>query len=254
MPRSLCLAAVLGAVVLLGPVRPAAAQFFSFDGGADLAVQSVSAAYSLIDFSFDGEEEPLLVFDFDQPVYGLVYARPRILITFFVGDQDADDQGRQDLRLLDVSLATWGELYLQGLGEGRTRVFVPILLFSNYRRVAPRGDATEFDAFNVTVLGLGAGLGLRRAFGEAVLFETRAHPIFGLSSSSFVDAVGTAHLFEADAQLHLARLLGRLGLSLGYTFRSQVWNVNASDLFPDLTDELFDYRGRQHLFRLGVNW
>jgi hypothetical protein len=33
-----------------------------------------------------------------------------------------------------------------------------------------------------------------------------------------------------------------------------VWNVNVSDIFPDATEDLFDYKGQQHLFRVGLNW
>ena len=89
---------------------------------------------------------------------------------------------------------------------------------------------------------------------DAAFFEARANPSIGIATSSLTDAFGLAYLIDADAQLHWANLFGRLGLSLGYTFRYQVWNVNASDLFPDATDDLFDYKGLLHLFRVGLNF
>lgn len=254
MPRPTVLAACLLAAALLGPTHAATAQMFSFRGDRTRAAQAVSVGFYLIDFAFDGDEEPLFSFDFNDSAYGLVYSRPNLVVTFALGDQQADGD-QESLRLLDLSLTTWGEMLLAGQGDGQTRLFVPIVLFSNYRRVAPRGrNAEGLEAFNVTVLGLGVGLGLSRAFGEAALFEARAHPVFGLASSSFVDALGTARLLDADALLHLRRLFGRIGLSLGYGFRLQAWNVNASDLFPDVTDDLFDYKGSQHLFRVGLHW
>ena len=106
----------------------------------------------------------------------------------------------------------------------------------------------------MTVLGLGAGLALESVLGKTVLFEARAYPILGFATSSFTNAIGSAYLIDADAQLHLAQLFGAVGLSLGYSFRYQVWNVNASNFFPDAADALFDYKGRHHLFRMGVNW
>ena len=65
-------------------------------------MQSLSPGYSLIDFEFDGDEAPLFLFDFDQPAYGFVYTRPHFLVTLAVGDQSADEEGREDLRLVDV--------------------------------------------------------------------------------------------------------------------------------------------------------
>ncbi len=254
MPRSVFMVVILwAAALLLWPGRASARQV-SFRSGAQ-AVQSLSAGYSLIDFEFDGDEAPLFLFDFDQPAYGFVYTRPRFLVTFAVGDQGGDDEGRENLRLLDVSLTTWGELRLAGMSTGRSRAYIPIVFFSNYRRVSPQGsESTLLDAFNVTVLGLGLGLGLESVLGQTVLFEARANPVLGFATSSLTDAFGSAYLIDADAQLHLAQLFGAVGLSLGYSFRLQVWNVNTSDLFPDATDEFFDYKGRQHLFRVGVNW
>ena len=255
MPRSAFVVVMLStAAVLLAPGSTASAQQFPFRSGVQ-AVQTLSVGYLLIDFEFDGDERPLFVFDFVEPAYGLVYSRPHFLVTFALGDQSADGEGRENLRLLDLSLTTWGELRFRGMSTGRSRAYIPIVLFSNYRRVSPQGgEGTLLDAFNVTVFGLGLGLGLESVLGEKVVFEARANPGLGFATSSLTDAFGSAYLIDADAQLHLAQLFGAVGLSLGYSFRLQVWNVNSSNLFPDATDEFFDYKGRQHLFRVGVNW
>ena len=240
------------AALFLGPDSASARQIGPRGG---VQVESFSAAYALIDFEFDGDDAPLFPFDYDQPAYGFVYTRPRLLASFFLGDQDADEEGREDLRLLDVSLMTWADLRLGGVSTGRSRAYVPVVLFSNYRRVSPQGSGGSLvDAFNVTVVGLGLGLGLDSVLGETALFEARGHPVVGFATSSLTDAFGGAYLIDADAQLHIAQLFGAVGLSLGYNFRLQVWNVNTSDLFPEATDELFDYKSRHHLFRVGVNW
>ena len=254
MPRSVFMVVILGAVALLLWPGRASARQVSFRSGAQ-AVQSLSVGYTLIDFEFDGDEAPLFLFDFNQPAYGLVYTRPHFLVTFALGDQSADDEGRENLRLLDLSLTTWGELGLGGMSTGRSRAYIPIVLFSNYRRISPQdAGSTLLDAFNVTVFGLGLGLGLESVLGEKMVFEARANPGIGFATSSLTDAFGSTYLIDADAQLHLAQLFGAVGLSLGYSFRCQVWNVNTSNLFPDAADEFFDYKGRQHLFRVGVNW
>ena len=111
MPRFAFVVVMLWtAVVLLAPGRASARQV-SFGSGAQ-AVQSLSVGYYLIDFEFNGDERPLFVFDFDQPAYGLVYSRPHFLFTFALGDQSADGEGHEALRLLDISFTTWGELGL----------------------------------------------------------------------------------------------------------------------------------------------
>ena len=239
-------------LTLLG-VPVVQAQRLSFD--AREAVQSLSVGVYQVDFEFDGEADPSFAFDFTGPAFGAVYSRPHVLVTFGGGEQDAGD-GEEALRLLDVSFTTWGELYPQTLGtDDATRLFFPLVLFSNYRRVAPRGQGSSLvDAFNVTVLGLGIGLGGHHLFGEHRLVEVRVHPVLGLASSSFTSALGTARLLDGDVQLHLGRLFGEAGLTLGYNVRAQVWDVNASDIFPELSEDLFDYRGMQHLVRVGVNW
>lgn len=250
MLRFFATAAYLGGALFLLTPEAAAQGFFD---SSRRAVQSVSVGVFLIEFEFDGEEEPLFSFDYAAPAYSLVYTRPNFVLTAGYGQQAASDD-QEALRLVDLTISTWGALYSVPFRDG-TRGFLPLVLFSNYRHVAPRGAGDSFaDAFNVTVLGLGAGVGLTQFVGENGLFEVRVHPIFGLASSSFTDAIGSARLLDADAQLHLGRIFRRAGLTLGYTFRMQVWNVNASNLFPDLTDDLFDYRGQQHLVRLGINW
>ena len=213
--------------------------------------QAVSVGVFLIDFEFDGEGEPVFSFDYRAPAYGVIYSRQNLIATAAYGRQNGADA---DVSLLDVSLSTWGALYPASLQGERTRVSVPILLFSNYRRVAPRDSDDLTDAFSVTVLGLGVGLGLEQRLAPRLRFDARANPVLGLATSALTDALGSARLLEADVQLHLADAFGRLGLTLGYNGRLQVWNVNASDLFPDLTDDLFDYRGHQHLVRLGLSF
>lgn len=254
MPRSYFVAACLTAAVFLASAEAASAQRFSLRSGAQ-AVQSLNAAVYFINFEFKGDEEPDFNFNFDQPAYGFVYTRPHFMATVAYGTQSPDDEGRQDLSLIDVSLTTWGEFRLKGQDAGPTRFYFPIALYGSYRRVSP-GDAaaTTLDAFNISVFGLGLGLALDRTIGQTAFFEARANPVVGLATSSLTDAFGTSYLIDADTQLHLAGLFGRFGLSLGYTFRYQVWNINTSDLFPDEIDDLFDYKGLQHLLRVGVNW
>lgn len=238
--------------MLLGFVpRPSQAQRLSYGADRARTVQSLALAYTWIDFAYNGgDEEPPISFNFAGPAYGLAFTRPNFLASLAV---DEVGSGR---RVLDAALFTWGELYpLPRLAEGRFRLYVPIALHSGYRRVVDRSSDNEFDtSFSVTVLGLGAGAGASGRLGEHVIVEGRATPVIGLATREFDGSIGSTRLFDADVQAHLGPLVGRFGLSLGYGFRVQVWNLRASDLFAEVVDDLYDYRGARHTVRIGVNF
>jgi hypothetical protein len=249
-----CLAGL--ALCLLAQAAPA--QQFTYDRDERRATQSVSFGYTAIDFQYNGEGTPRTSFAFREPAYGVVYTRPNFSAAIAFGEQAAPDTSgdRRPLRLLDASITTWGEFFMPRRGSGgAARLFVPIALHSDYRRVSLEGEENSLvESFNVTVLGLGIGLGYEGQFGPHVGLDARALPIAGLAVRSFGDAAGTSYLVDTDLQLHLSRLVGRVGLTLGYGFRYQVWNGAASTLLAELTADLYDYRGSQHLFRVGVNW
>lgn len=241
-------------VVLLAPICPAeaVAQLFSYGGDRPRAVQSVSFAYKVVDFNFDGEAPSDQTFEFEAPAYGVLYTRPSFSASITYGPETGDS-GR-DLRLLDAAITTWGEVVVGG-SEGSSRIYIPIALESNYRRVAPRGSEDSLvDAFNLTVLGLGTGLGFSVDVTESVRFEGRATPVLGIALRAFGDSAGTSYLIDTDVRVHIMDLAGRIGVSAGYAFRTQVWNVDASDLLLGEQEDLFDYSGTQHLLTVGVNW
>lgn len=251
----------LGLILLLMTCSAVRAQIVTFDGPPPRAQQTLALSYTLLDFTYDGETVPIYTVAFGEPAYGLRYTRPRLEVGLAYGTQAAGEQPGDvvvadtvDLRLLEASLMTWGELFVAPDATGETRVTIPIVLFSHYRRVKPRGSEDGlFDAFNVTALGLGMGLGVDRPVGGGFV-EARAWPGIGFASNAFGDALGSAWVVDAAVDLHTPPFAGRFGLSAGYAFRLQRWNVDASELLEAVTEELFDYRGRRHRFYVGVNW
>lgn len=224
------------------------AQAFSYRPDRAQAVQSVSAGLTMVEFRFDGEGDPDPSFEYSGPLYGVVYTRPNLHVTLGYGVQND-----VDLRMLDASLTTWGEFRLTG-SEG-FRLYVPIVLHSNYRRVAPEGSEDSLvDAFNVTVVGLGSGLGLAGSTPARLAFEARVMPVIGLALHAFGDSAGSSRLVDTHLQLHSPAVIGRVGLSAGYGLRVQVWNVGSSSLFPVTHDDLLDYSGTSHSLSIGVNW
>lgn len=252
------LAASLALCLLAGFLpRNGAAQVLSFNAPVQPEFQSVSVGYFLIDFEHTGDGTPDFLFNFDEPLYGIVITRPSFFISLGFGEQTADvaaDTTQDDLRMTDFSIYTWAPLYIAPNHTRNARLFVPITLHTNYRRVAPRSEDTIFNAFNVTMLGLGAGIGANQAAGEWFLLEARVAPAVGVVTSSFGESLGFGSLLDADVQLHIGSIANRFGISLGYSYRRQIWNPNAPDFLPDLSREFFDYRGKQHLFRAGLNF
>lgn len=204
-------------------------------------------------------------FEFDGPLYGATYTRPNFHVAFAYGSDERTSSDPDcepapcgpttvDLRMLDASITTWGEIRLTGV-PGKGRLFVPIALHTGYRRVAPQGlEDSLVDAFNITVLGIGTGFGGVAELGAGLRLEARATPIIGLALRAFGESAGSSLLFDGHVQAHAPGLAGRFGLSAGYGYRAQKWNVSASQLFPTTLDDLFDYSGHSHAATIGVSW
>ncbi|RMF65653.1 MAG: hypothetical protein D6746_00120 [Bacteroidetes bacterium] len=236
---------LLGALLLAVP--PAVAQ--SLFGEADGPAQAFTIGYVGVDFTYNGDARPEPTFEFEGPVVGVRFARPGFVAALAYG---AHTQDGADRRLLDVTLMLWGEWQPFALAtQSRARFFVPVVLHSGYRRVSrPGADDDLLEAFEFSVLGLGTGGGFRYA-GARVGIEARATPAVGLALRSFGEGTGLSTFVEADVQVHVARVAGRLGLSAGVGYRLQTWNGGGSGF---LAGDFFDYRGEQRSFRLGVNW
>ncbi len=247
-------------------VTTAHAQLFSYGGDDDGPTQTISFGYHWIDFTYNGDDASVSPnFTFVEPALGLVYSRPNLYASVAFGSQDAPQGNaspgltdpQESLRLIDVAFSTFGGLPIPGLTEAsRTTVFIPIVLHSSYRRVRLENDRDDVitEDFNFTVLGIGTGLAVRSELGPAVRFYARATPIIGLALRSFGDTTGRATRVEADAQLYIGRLIQGVGLSIGYRYGLTSWNTSASDLFPNISDQFFDYNGSHHIFNIGFNW
>lgn len=249
------LVSILLVVAAAGTFASAAsAQMFSYSEGAGRAVRSVTVGLQTVDFQYAGSEQPAESFTFRSPAYAITLTQPNLLVSIAFADQAAEPtEDLRHLKLLDANLFFWGS-FLSFDGSDHA-VYVPLLAHTGYRRVdEQRGGAPAIDAFSINTLGLGTGLAYRGRWSQAMQVSARATPVVGLSLRNFEGSVGSTRLFDADVQVHFGGVFGRFGLSAGYNFRVQNWNVDASDLFTDLTDELFDYRNRQHLVRVGLNW
>ena len=241
-------------VFLLIPSIATFAQPFYFGNDRPRETTAVMALVTAIDFEFNGDNAPPSLLNFSQPAYGLAFSRSNIHGAVAWGRQNAADTSASDLSLIDLSISFWGEMFFsENARTADHRIFAPIMLFTTYRNVSPNNGGS-LDEFNITTLGLGLGLGYYGAFGENVLLEFRSVPALGYSAQSFGESTGLAQMIDSDLQLHIASVFNRIGISLGYGLRIKVWNMNASSIIGDISDDLFDYRDVKHAFSLGVNW
>ena len=245
---------VCSLVLLLCFAQSALAQPFYFGNNRPRTTTAVTIGVTAIDFQFDGENAPARVLNFDSPAYGVTYSRSNIFGSIAFGRQNSSDSTTNDLSLVDFTLALWGEVFFsEAATSADQRIFVPIKLFSNYRRVQPSGmDLLE--EFNITTLGLGLGLGYYGAIGEHVLIELLSTPVLGYAVQSFGDASGFAQLWDNDLQLHFGSVFDKIGISIGYTLRLTRWNINTSGIFANLSDDLYDYKDTRQTFSIGINW
>lgn len=242
----------LWCMMLLCDVGTAQPLFFGNDRAR--VSTAVMAGYSIVNFEFNGENKPSRVLDFTEPAYGLTYSRSNLAASIFWGRQNAADTTSFDLSLIDFNLAFWGEVFFsEAATSAPHQFFVPITVFSNFRKVAPR-NLDILEEFSITTLGLGLGIGYYGSWGENTLFEMRSTPSIGYAARSFGDSAGTARLIDTDAQLHLEEIFGKLGLSIGYHLRIMVWDVSSSNVFNTFTDDLFKYRDQKHTIQIGLNW
>ena len=236
-------------------VEVATSQPFFFGNKSPRTSSAAMLGVSAIDFQFNGEEAPPRPLNYSSGAYGVSYSRSNIYAALLLGRQNSSDSNSVDLALVDFSLALWGDLFFSEAATSAThRVFVPIMLFSNYRKVTPSG-ADILGEFNITTLGLGLGLGYYGAFGENVRAEFRSTPALGYSVQSFGDAAGLTRALDNDIQIHIGSVFNeKIGISFGYSLRWMVWNINVSGAFATLTDDVYDYRDLKHSFNLGLNW
>ncbi|PIQ63431.1 MAG: hypothetical protein COV99_02785 [Bacteroidetes bacterium CG12_big_fil_rev_8_21_14_0_65_60_17] len=216
--------------------------------GSDRAInQTLELTVSVIDFYFDGSDTDEPVFDFNEPAYGVAYSRPGFLARFARGSQDS---GEDDLRLTDFMITASGAWRPWPRATG-FQPTVPLGVHSGYRRVSRDEDRGTFNAFEFTTLAIGAGLGAE-ANGARARWRLRVIPMIGIAQRSLGTDTGSSTMLDANTHVTLGPLNDQFGISVGYGFRWQAWDVDASDFNEAATDDTFDYTGTMHTFRIGI--
>ncbi len=235
----------------------ASAQMFSYEPSSSRSLTTLTVGYTPLAFTYAGSGNPDPRLDFEGPIYSLRFGQANFDFSLAYGQQSADDAavpGQSELKLLDV--AVFGGVGIPVVRRPNVRLFIPIVIHTGYRVVGQDlRDGLTNELFNFTVFGIGTGLGAGGSLAdERVQFDVRATPAVGLALRSFEGLAGNANMFRARAQVNIRELFGNLGLSMGYQYRGQAWNIDGSDLAPNLTDDVFDYKSIGHTILVGVNW
>ena len=218
-------------------------------GGGPEAHQSIAPAYIGVDFTFDGGELPESSFEFTEPVWGVVFTRPGLLLSAARGVQKAQDD--DDLTFIDALLLGYGAFRPFRSETRAFELLIPIGLSSGYRQVSRDSDTAVIEAFEFTTLSIGTGVGIAHVTDRTNLL-IRAMPFYGLATRSIGNENGSTTTFDADVELGLGPFTDRFGVTLGYGFRWQKWNLEASAFFEGISNETFDYSGTMHTLRVGL--
>jgi len=239
---------MLWCIMLAGMLCRTAQAQISYGGGPD-SFQSVAPAWVSVDFTFDGGELPESSFEFVDPAWGVVYTRRGFAFSAARGVQKSsvDD----DLTLLDVLLIGYGAFTPYRSESRSLEVLVPVGLSSGYRKVSRDSEDAVIQAFEFTTLSIGAGLGLGHST-ERTNLLIRAIPFYGLATRSIGNDTGSTATLDTDVELGIGPITDGLGITLGYGYRWQMWNLKASALFEGISDDAFDYSGSMHTVRIGV--
>lgn len=176
-------------------------------------------------------------FDFRGMGIGLSYAGPQIRGAGIVARN-----------FLDLSAMTWMLPDFARIDRGGTMVAVPVGLMTAWRRVSARNATAPY---SVNAILIGTGGMLVHSLARRARIELRAMPLAGVTGSQIADAVGISWAADAELRLLVADVFSSFGLTVGYTFRYQFWNVNGSRVISDAVDELYDYAGTIHTFSVG---
>ena len=230
-------------------------QPFYFGNENPRKTTALSASFSLVDFEFNGDTAPPTRLDFSEPAYGLTFSRSNFFASVMWGTQNASDTTQSDLSLIDFSLFAWSEVFFSPEARAaEKRFFVPIALFSNFRRVSPRSSSGSLDEFNIATLGLGLGVGYYGKLSDTFTIEFRSIPALGYAAQSFGESSGISKLIDTDLQIHVGSVFNSVGLSFGYSLRLQDWNISATSIFGSVSRDLYDYKTVSHTISIGANF
>ncbi|GEM_PF-4441278 len=195
---------------------------------------------------FQPDEGSTSELSYTAAAYGIYYARSDLEASLVYGPSTRRSGYH---RLLDAAFLVHYPLVLWH--TDRVQWSIPLGLEVRYRAVNKQAEQAE-PAFQAMSFLIAAGPALRARVGNLQV-EGKATYALGISSRPFSNQTGRASRAGVHVRLHLRDLFSSYGLTLGYGYSIQEWNI-ASSVFSRERATRWHYRDAMQIVTLGVNW
>lgn len=229
---------------------------------------SLTAGYSRNDFRYLNLENSVL-YDYRSSFPVITLSSESFLLSAGYGTQEADpSRGLPSLTMIEATASLGSNVqFFRKLFGFPLGLFVPIRSTFDYRQLSTgEDDLLELSDLNLVSTAIGVGIGGRfRPIGTARNNVT----ILAIIVSSVGILADAAHIeknsrvsrtidFNFDVKFE-GLLDDKIGLTLGFTFRSHRWTNHSPESFGDFADAIkrptdIPKRRGQSLFRAGINW
>lgn len=245
-----CKPAFFALLLILATPLGAFAQF-NYGGGSE-SVRGAGVVVAMLDFSFQPPKAPDVAFSYSDPAFGVFYSREGFVGRLMRGSGSDADGG--DLVLVEGSVDAWGALRpFRTTGEQALDLFFPVGLHGDYRKISKEDANVSGTVFEVSVLAVGAGVGLGVPLGASTL-AFRSQPFLGIASRSFGTDTGSSAGYMIDVEWTLPEVSSRFGAYLGWGYRWQRWLLSASAVLIEAQSDNVEYRSSQHAFQVGLTF
>ncbi len=210
---------------------------------SERGTQGGELSIGMIDHAYVGSEAIGGDYDYQGIGLGLSYIGNQVRASLLFG------RSNEPRTFLDVSAVGWLAPSFTRIKRGNTTFSAPMGFLAAWRRTTAEKNVAPLGA---TAILFGAGGELVHSMNDRARARLRVIPLAGITGSQVSDAVGFSWAVDAEARFFVAEVFSRFGLTIGYTFRYQLWNINGSRAFSESIDEVYDYASRVHTLSAGV--
>ncbi len=196
-----------------------------------------------IDHSYVGSGSRVGNYDYQGVGFGLSYIGRQMRASLLYG------RSSEPRTFVDVSAIGWFALSFARKERKNTRLSAPMGLLVAWKRMTAEKNVAPLGA---TAILFGAGGEMMHSLNPRARVRLRAIPLVGITGSEIADSMGFSWAVDAEAKVFIAEVFSQYGLTIGYAFRYQLWNINGSRAFSEGVDEAYDYANQMHIFSAGV--
>lgn len=210
---------------------------------SERGTQGGGFSVGMIDHAYVGSDATGGGYEYQGIGLGLSYIGNQLRASLLFG------RSSEPRTFLNVSAVGWLAPSFARIKRENTTLSAPIGFLTAWRRATAEKNVAPLGA---TALLFGAGAELVHSMNDRARVQLRVMPFAGITGSQIADAVGFSWAADAEARLFVAEFFSRFGLTVGYAFRYQLWNINGSRAFSDGVDEVYDYTSQVHVLSAGI--